>query len=76
MVVYIIRDSSNSLIFKGSASESFIFEGILQQMFGDKWKAEQKLSSILYTIGCTEYELTISMKTLELATKGKIKYVK
>jgi hypothetical protein len=76
MVVYVKRDSSNSLLFRGSASESFMFEGILQQMFDNKWKSEQTFTSILYTVGCPEYELTIIMKTLELATKGKIKYVK
>jgi hypothetical protein len=77
MVVYVNKDS-NSLRFSGSSAESFAFEGVLNEVFGsDNWKSKQDFKTIVYDIcNHTDYEINVIMKTVEIATKGKIKYVK
>jgi hypothetical protein len=77
MVVYINRTGS-SLRFNGSSAESFAFEGVLNQVFGENnWKDEQDFKTMVYQIrNHSEYEIHVIMKTVEIAAQGKIKYAK
>lgn len=75
----LISVNNNSLIFKGSVADSFAFDDALTHIFGkDSWSVKQNLTKLVYSIkgSYSEYELIILMKTLEIKTKGKIKYVK
>ena len=77
MLVY--RYSWNCIsLNRPSSSESFALEKVLDDFFGEKkWSSKQSFLTLIYKIdGYTEYEITVIMKTIEMVTKGKIKYVK
>lgn len=56
----------------------FAFEKLLDDLVGERnWVCKQDYTYLIYElVSHSAYEADVMMKTLEIATKGKIKYVK
>lgn len=78
MILLIHRfDAYTLLLNRGNSAESFAFEKLLDDFFGiGNWKVKQSFTRLYYSItNYSDYEITVIMKALSIATKGKITYV-